>query len=184
MRPTVKVLAILVCLITVVMLTACISGCHDQQVVKVGDLAPEISGNDLQGRTISLDQFKGKVGIIFFWTNSCCGASVKQLEPLYRQFRQDGLEIVAVNELDAQKVVDAYARDNALTFPMLADEGSKLFKRYHVFGFPTIFILDRTGIVREKIMGEVPSEKLKQMVTRRFAINKEIEANYEKAHSR
>ena len=170
-------------LIALMLLTVCISGC-DEQVIRVGDSAPEISGHDVQGRKVSLDQLKGKVVVIFFWTDSCCGDSVKQLEPLYRQFRRDGLEIVAVNEMDSEKAVETYARDNALTFPMLSDEGSKLLKRYQVFGFPTIFILDGTGTIRDKIMGQVSTEKLKQLVARRFAIKKEIEANFEKTHPR
>ncbi len=169
----------------VALATLCICfGCSEKQGVKVGDNAPAISGNDVHGGTVSLDRIKGKIVVIFFWTNSCCGDSVKQLEPIYSRYKRDGLEILAVNELDSKTVVESYAKNNALTFPMLADEGSKLFKQYHVFGFPTIFILDRNGIVREKIMGEIQTEKLQKLVERQFTIQKEIEANYEKAHSR
>ncbi len=160
-------------------------GCDSKpQGVKIGDTPPGISGNDVRGENVNLGQLKGKIVVIFFWTNSCCGDSVKQLEALYRQYKQDGLEILAVNELDSGNAVESYAKNNALTFPMLADEGANLFKQYHVFGFPTIFILDRNGTVREKIMGEIQTEKLQKLVERQFTIQKEIEANYEKTHSR
>jgi len=38
--------------------------------------------------------------VIYFWTDSCCGGSLKKLEPLYRENRDNGLALLAVNEGD------------------------------------------------------------------------------------
>ena len=67
---------------------------------------------------------------------------------------------------------------------MIADESSKRYKEYQVFGFPTIFILDNNGVVREKILGQIPIGKLQSLIEKQFKIQKEIEVNYEKIHSR
>jgi peroxiredoxin len=144
---------------------AVLTGCENGQGVKIGGAPPEISGTDIHGGYVSLRKFKGKVVVIYFWTDSCCGGSLKQLVPLYDRHRYDGLEIIAINELGTKQDVARYAKDNTLTFTMLTDERSMLLKQYQVFGFPTIFILDRNGIVREKIMGDIQTAKLEKLTS-------------------
>ena len=161
-----------------------LAGCENKQGVKIGDTSPEISGKDIQGKDISLSKLKGKVVILYFWKNSCCGDSLKKLEPFHSESKDKGLAVMAVNVGDSQEIVESYVKDYALTFTMLTDENSKLFNQYHVIGFPTIFILDKNGIVREKIIGEIQTEKLAKLVVKQFKIQKEIEVNYEKTHPR
>jgi peroxiredoxin len=139
------------------------SGCQNQQGVEIGRTAPGISGNDLHGEYVTLSMLKGKVVVIYFWTNSCCGGSLKELEPVYRRQRYNGLEILAINELNAEKEVQSYVKNNALTFTVLTDERSMLSRQYGVFGFPTILILDREGMVREKILGPIQAGKLEKL---------------------
>ena len=160
------------------------SGCDNKPPVKIGDKSPGISGADTHGEIFSLDQLKGKVGVIFFWTNSCCGDRVKKLEPFYRQNRGKGLEVLAVNVGDTREIVESYAKTNGLTFTLLADEHLKISKQYGIFGFPTIFILDKNGIIREKIHGDIPIGKLQKLVVKQSNFQKEIEANYENIHPR
>ena len=160
------------------------AGCDDKQVVKIGDNAPAISINDIYGEHISLSQLKGKVVIIYFWTNSCCGHGVKQLEPFYNRYKKAGIEILAINEMDSTKSVEAYAKDNALTFTILKDEHSILLRDYFAIGFPTIFILDKNGVIREKINGNISIEKLQTLVEKQLKIQKIMETDYEKTHPR
>jgi peroxiredoxin len=160
------------------------TGCENKQAIKVGDTPPGISGRDIHGEDIGQAKLKAKLVIIYFWTNSCCGDSLKKIEPIYSKNKDKGLAVLAVNEGDSKESVESYARNNALTFTMLVDEKTKLFKQYHVLGFPTIFILDKNGIVREKIQGDISIDILGKLVEKQFNIQKEIEANYEKIHSR
>ncbi len=171
-------------LILMVARLAFLTGCENTQAIKVGDTPPGISGRDMNGEDIGQIKLKAKLVIIYFWTNSCCADCLKKIEPLYLNNKDKGLVVLAVNEGDSKEIVESYARNNALTFTMLVDEKSKLFKQYHAFGFPTIFILDKNGIVREKIQGDIQIEKLEKLVEKQFKIQKEIEANYEKIHSR
>ena len=173
-------------LISILMLAslAFFTACENKQGIKIGDTPPVISGNDIHGEHINLSKLKGKIVVLYFWTNSCCGDSLKKLEPYYRENKDKGLAVLAVNVGDTKEIVEAYTKNNVLTFTMLTDEHEKLFKEYQVFGYPTIFILDKNGIVREKILGDIPTEKLQTLVVKQFKIQKEMEANYEKIHSR
>ena len=158
------------------------SGCEEKHGLKIGDTPPELSTNDIHEKHVSLSQFQGKVVIVCFWADTCCGDTLKHLEPFYRQNQPKGLEVLAIDMGDPKNIVESYANTNAITFAMLTDEHSRIAKQFGVFGLPTIFILDRMGIVREKILGFIQIEKLEKLVERQFKIQKEIEANYEKTH--
>ena len=154
-------------IVTVAVICLC-SGCENKKGIQIGDTPPGVSGKDIQGEDISRIVLRGKVIVIYFWTDSCCGGSLKKLEPFFRKNRDKGLVLLAVNEGDTQEMVASYAKNNALTFTMLRDEKFKLFKQYQVVGFPTIFILDQDGVVREKILGDIQTEKLQTLVERQF----------------
>lgn len=160
------------------------SSCSEKQGIRIGDNAPVIAGTDIHDKVVNHSRLTGKIVVIYFWTNSCCGDSLKQLEPVYGKFAKNGLEILAINERDERKAVEAYAAENSITFTMLADEQAKLFEKYHGLGFPTIFIVDRNGIIREKILGNIEIAKLEKLIQRQFDIIRNIDANYEKTHSR
>jgi peroxiredoxin len=161
-----------------------ITGCSDEHRIKIGDIPPEISGNDIQGRPISLSKLRDKVVILCFWTTSCCGDILTRLQPFQSNSKDKGLTVLAVNVGNSKETVESYAKDYALTFTLLTDTNSKLFKQYQIVGFPTIFIIDRNGIVREKIMGDIQTENLLKLVVKQFKIQKEIETNYNKAHNK
>ena len=177
---TFKLLATL-CVLTSL---ALLSGCEKKHGLKTGDTPPELSARDIYKKQVTLSQFKGKVVIVCFWADTCCGDTLKQLEPLYRRNQPKGLEVLAIDVGDPGNIVESYANNNKITFTMLTDEHSSTAKQFGVFGLPTIFIIDRMGIVREKILGAIQIEKLEKLVERQFKIQKEIEAHYEKTHPR
>jgi peroxiredoxin len=142
------------------------SGCDERQGVQVGGTPPGISGNDIRGEYVTLSQFKGNVVVLYFWTNSCCADGLKELEPFFSQNKQKGLTVLAVNEGDTKETVLSCVKKNGLTFSTQTDEHAMTAYQYGIIGFPTIFILDRNGITREKILGHIPIAKLKKLVSR------------------
>lgn len=154
---------------------------HD---IKNGDTAPQFSAADVSGGTISLSQNKGRTVVLYFWINSCCGDSLKLVEPFYRANKRNNLEVIAINVGDTKEVVTSYAKSNGLTFPMLADEHSTIYKQYQVFGFPTIFIIDKHGIIRGKVLGNIQNAQLEKLIQHHIDIQKKAEDSYEKTHSR
>jgi peroxiredoxin len=160
------------------------AGCEEKQRVKSGDAAPVFSARDVNGELVTLGQFTGDVVVLYFWTNSCCGDRLKQIEPVYVKHKQKGLALLAINVGDSGEAVKSYAQSNGLTFTMLTDERSKIFKQYGAIGFPTVFILDGNGIIRKKILGDIQAAQLEKLVEHQFTIKKETDAAYEKMHRR
>jgi len=169
--------------VLVVLIALIVSGCDTKQDLKTGDSAPEFSVSDIRGERIGLSQYKGKIVALYFWRNSCCSDGLKRVEPLYRANRHNNFEIVAINGGDTKEAVASYAKSNGLTFTMVPDEQLMLVNQYHVIGFPTIFILDKHGLIREKIMGTVQTAQLENVLQRQFGIQKAAEASYEKTHA-
>jgi peroxiredoxin len=160
------------------------AGCDSKKGVRAGDTAPDFATPGIHGETIRLSRYKGKIVVLYFWTNSCCGDNLKLVEPVYARNREKGLEILAIDVGDSREAIAAYARDNGLTFPLLIDEQTKIFRNYRLVGFPSIFLIDGHGIVRQVVLGDIRPADLERLVQRQFAIQKEADAAYEKLHAR
>jgi cytochrome c biogenesis protein CcmG, thiol:disulfide interchange protein DsbE len=143
-----------------------LSGCVENSAPKIGETPPAISCNDVNGEYISLNRLKGNVVLIFFWSSSCCGERLKQHESWFSLNRYKGLSILAVNEGDDEDRVKSFAMNNGLTFTMLTDEHKMISRQYGVVGFPTIFVLDRRGVIRNKIVGDIDDAYLFKLVNR------------------
>ena len=140
------------------------SGCEEKKPVGVGEKPPGISGTDIHGEFISLNQFKGNVVVLYFWKNTCCGDRLKRLEPYYSRNKNKGLTVLAINVGDTRENVESYARNSGLTFTLQTDERAMTAREYGVFGFPTIFILDREGTIRKKVLGDIDAAQLEKLV--------------------
>jgi peroxiredoxin len=165
--------------LAVMLLLAC--GC-ERDTLRTGSVAPEISGQDVSGQPVSLAKLKGRVVMVYFFTNSCCGTAVKKLQPLYRELQEKGLSIIAVNEQNSVREVEGLAKEGGLSFSVIRDAGSAWQTSYSAPGFPTIFILDGNGIVREKLLGDVPPAKLEKLVRLQLDRQQQARQAYEKLH--
>jgi thiol-disulfide isomerase/thioredoxin len=106
----------------------------------------------LDGRRVDLKQLRGKVVLIDFWATWCapCVEQIPMLQALYRQYHDQGLEIVGVSldrAEDRAKLLDLVAK-RGLPWPQYFDGKvwqSELAARYGVSAAPTTFLLDRAG---------------------------------------
>lgn len=76
----------------------------------------------------------------------------------------DRFAILAVNAGQDKKTVDAFMRKLGVGYPAALDENAKIAKSYGVVGLPTTFLIDGTGIVRGKIVGEADAAMFERHV--------------------
>ena len=83
--------------------------------------APDFSGTDLQGVTHTLAQYQGKPLVLYFWATWCpaCRRDVGNVNKLYQESRDKGIEFLAVSLDEDRKELDKYVAENKIAFPVL-----------------------------------------------------------------
>jgi thiol-disulfide isomerase/thioredoxin len=101
----------------------------------------------VDGRTVTLGAFRGRVVFLNFWATWCppCRDEMPSMEILYRRFRDQGLELIAVDIMESSKTVSAFLSDNKLSFPAALDSNGHVSGRYGIQSIPATFIIDRDG---------------------------------------
>jgi thiol-disulfide isomerase/thioredoxin len=105
---------------------------------------------------VSLSDYRGKVVFLNIWATWCppCREEMPSMEKLYRELRGEGFEILAVS-IDAlgAKAVAPFMKEYRLSFPALLDPEGTVQQLYGTTGIPESFIIDKKGIIAEKIIG-------------------------------
>ncbi|PYT18307.1 MAG: hypothetical protein DMF51_00395 [Acidobacteria bacterium] len=120
---------------------------------RVGNLAQDFTLKDLDNRSYSLKEMRGKrVVHVVFWATWCvpCLEEVPALRATYDKYRERGLQVlgIAVNESQTLDGVRAAARDMKINYPILWDDGGSLMERYRVSYIPQNFLIGKDGVIR------------------------------------
>jgi cytochrome c biogenesis protein CcmG/thiol:disulfide interchange protein DsbE len=113
---------------------------------------------DINGREVSLADHRGKVVLVNVWATWCppCRQEMPSMQSLYEKFKGENLEILAVSiDSEGREVVAPFMRKMNLTFPALLDPGETIRSLYGITGVPESFIIDKQGILVEKIIGPI-----------------------------
>jgi len=129
-----------------------------------GPVAPDFSLPDLSDQNVALSDFRGKVVLLDFWATWCppCRMSIPELVKLQDKYREDGLEILGISLDDPQDDLVRYLREFKEKYKInyrILRFNAKVMQDY--FGMespaiPTMFVIDRDGKIREKIVGFNP----------------------------
>lgn len=128
----------------------------ERGVVQVGDEAPNFMLRDLAGNVVSLWQLRGKVVLLNFWATWCgpCRVEMPAMEQLYRTLPRGEFEILAVStDSQGAAVTRPFQKRMGFTFPILHDSEYRVGLAYGARTIPITFMVDRQGIVRQKIFG-------------------------------
>ena len=140
--------------------------------LKEGQKAPFFEGKDQNGNIITLNDFKGKKLVLYFYpkdnTPGCTSESCN-LRDNYNDFIQKGFAVVGVSG-DSEKSHMKFAEKYELPFPLLADTEKKIMTDYGTFGEKkmygktflgvnrTTFIISEDGVI-EKIIRKVDTKE-------------------------
>jgi len=149
-------------------LLALLVGCEQEiPTIKIGAPAPSFSLEQLDGPSVRFpEQYRGKVVAVRFWADWCpfCRGEMTALEPVYRQHRDRGLVILAVNVMQLPETVRPFVRELGISYDVLLDRQGEVMRGYRVMGLPMTFIVDRQGLVRARIVGESTPEVFERAI--------------------
>src|SRR5438094_5312317 len=123
---------------------------------QVGHLAPDFLLQTLDGREVHLSDYRGHVLFLNFWATWCgpCKVEMPAIERLYREYRRQGLAILAVStDLEGPGVTRPYRDALGLTFTIAHDPEAVVMRLYGVRTLPVTFLVDRQGVITHQIFG-------------------------------
>jgi thiol-disulfide isomerase/thioredoxin len=127
--------------------------------------APSWRLPDLDEKIHDLQAYKGKVVVMDFWGSWCgpCKMELPYFEAMYRKYKDK--PNVAFVSINWEKATDAlthrttardFVKQNNYTFPVMYDHEQSVVRAYQIQGFPTLFTIDRQGVVRYVNVGFDP----------------------------
>jgi thiol-disulfide isomerase/thioredoxin len=138
-----------------------------------GKQAPDFTLVDLDGKKVSLSDFKGRPVLVNFWATWCgpCKVEMPWFEEFRKQYSGQGLEILGLaDDVDAGKdKIAKAAQQTGVTYPILLTDG-KVQQAYGGLDvLPVSFYVDRTGKVMLQTAGLGSKERLEANIKKLIA---------------
>lgn len=119
-------------------------------MLKIGDKAPSFQGTDQNGNLVSLDDFKGKKVVLYFYPKANtpgCTSEACNLNDNWDRFQALGYQIIGVSA-DTVKAQKNFADKYQLKFPLIADTEKTIIKAYGAWGKKSMYGKEYEGIMR------------------------------------
>jgi peroxiredoxin len=118
--------------------------------------APDIQLETLEGDTVRLSEYRGKVVVLNFWATWCppCRREIPDLMRLQDRFGSRGLRVIGVSlDREGKAVVQRYVDDVGIDYTVGIDDGSIAQAFGGVPALPTTYIIGRSGRIRGRVPG-------------------------------
>jgi thiol-disulfide isomerase/thioredoxin len=117
----------------------------------------KFSFKDIDGKKVSLSQFKGKVIILDFWATWCvpCKAEIPGFIELQKKYGDRGLQIIGLSVDDSMPTAKKYAAEMKINYPVLLAEGKEdVLQAYDpIPSIPVSVVIDREGKIVSRHVG-------------------------------
>ncbi len=156
-------------LIILVLLVIWASGCGvEMEREEIGEMeevvsaeeewkdAPDFTLPDLEGNSLTLSDFKGRVIILNFWATWCppCRKEIPDFIELYEKYKDEGLLIIGVSlDRGDSRTVKQFSKNYKINYPIVLGNVNVTQDYGGIRGIPTTFVIDRKGNIKKKYVG-------------------------------
>lgn len=135
----------------------------------LGKPFPALKFKAIDGRDVDTDKLRGKVLLIDFWATWCppCMAEIPNVKAAYERFNKQGFEIIGVSGDDSRADLERVVKAKGLTWPQLLEGRSgdvPNLRRYGVKHFPSMWLVDKQGIIRDVTGTVALNEKVAKLI--------------------
>ncbi|MBO1000638.1 thiol-disulfide oxidoreductase ResA [Bacillus sp. SD075] len=127
------------------------------------NLAPDFTLQDLNSNEVKLSDYRGKGVLLNFWATYCppCEKEMPYLNNVYQQYKDKGIEILAVNAQEPRIIVSPFVSEKKLSFPILLDRTGEAVDLYKVNNLPVTYLINENGEITQTIFGELTEKKVR-----------------------
>jgi len=155
----------------------------DEKGYDIGDIATDFKLMNIDGKMVSLSDYKDAKGFIITFTCNTCPYAVlyeDRLEALNKKYAPKGYPLIAImpnntdiKPGDSMEAMKTRAKEKGFTFPYLMDKGQKIFPQYGATKTPHMYVLQKTdkGNVVKYIGAVDNNYKDASAVTERYVEN-------------
>ncbi len=135
--------------------------------VKVGEIAPDFTLTDLEGNSIILSEYRGKVVFINFWATWCppCRAEMPEIEAVYQEYKDKGVVVIGVDILEPEDVVRQFVEQGGYSWTFVLDTTGAVSDDYKIAAIPTSFFIDGEGIIQAVNIGAMTKRAMEAKLT-------------------
>ena len=122
---------------------------------EVGRPAPDFTLTDLEGNSVTLSDFRGKVVFINFWATWCppCRAEMPDMEAIYQEYKSKDVVVIGVDLLEDENEVRQYVQQGGFSWTFVIDTTGAVATNYGITAIPTSLFLDKEGVIRAVSIG-------------------------------
>lgn len=135
---------------------------------QVGDVAPNFTLTTLDGKQVSLSDYRGTPVMLNFWYTTCpgCLEEIPGMQKFYASQRAAGkdLVILGINSVDDAQTARQFVQQEDMTYSVVLDNQQQVAMLYNLTATPTSYFIDRQGIIRSVYVGPLSVATLQQRV--------------------
>ena len=139
-------------------------------LVSIGKPAPEVESVTLEGKKVKLSDYKGKVVLLDIWATWCppCRAMIPHERELVKTMAKDKkpFVLVSVSADDEKDTLVKFLEKEPMPWVHWWESGTDnpVLKKYRVRAFPTLYLIDHTGTIKQKWVGRPEGDKLDKAI--------------------
>ncbi|RCW45638.1 TlpA family protein disulfide reductase [Paenibacillus prosopidis] len=134
---------------------------------KAGYKATDFELPSLDEKFYKIGGKQGKLTFVNFWASWCgpCELEAPDLQRIHEKYG-DVIQLYGINatKYDKERAAREFVNEYEFTFPILMDRVGDVTKQYKVDTFPTSFLIDSNGVIRERINGVITFEEWERLI--------------------
>lgn len=149
-----------------------------------GQVAPDFTLKDINGRTVRLSDYRGKAVVVNFWATWCppCKTEMPWLVELENKYRAQGLEIIGVALDEASKdEIAKFARDMRLNYSVVIGDDNTADAYGNVQMLPTTFYINRDGKIVSRVIGIIGEREIEDNMIEALKVDSQAANTQKKA---
>jgi len=143
-----------------------------ENLLKIGDTAPDFEAIDQNGKKLKISERKGNVVVLYFYPKDFtpgCTAEACNFRDNFEEFTKRGIDVIGIS-VDSEGTHKKFAEKLGIPFILISDRTKEISKKYNVLGLTSAkrvtFIIDKDGRIAHIFEKVSPKEHAKEVINK------------------